>query len=109
MNAVISDIIMNYRTVISFGQKSVDKIIGKYNNLAKGPLDRSQKRSFWAGAANGWGQGARITFVALSFTLGNIIVMQKLGLHFCDVLFASGVMFFSLMSIGGASQNVPSI
>ena len=41
MNAVISDIIMNYRTVISFGQKSVDKIIGKYNNLAKGPLDRS--------------------------------------------------------------------
>ena len=41
MNAVVSDIIMNYRTVISFGQKNVDKIVEKYNDLAKGPLDRS--------------------------------------------------------------------
>ena len=44
MNAIISDIIMNYRTVISFGQKNVDKIVEKYNILAKGPLDRSQKK-----------------------------------------------------------------
>ena len=55
MNALISDIVINYRTIISFGQKNVDKIIEKYNNLANMTLDNNEKKYIWAGAGNGWG------------------------------------------------------
>ena len=30
-NALLSDIIMNYRTIISFGEKNVDFLMGYYN------------------------------------------------------------------------------
>ena len=74
-NAVISDIILNYRTVISFGQKNVDQVILKYKNLCTTPLNRKLRKLFWAGGTNGWSNAGRITFVALSFTLGNIITV----------------------------------
>lgn len=36
-NALLSDIIMNYRTVISLGEKNVDFILAKYHRLLEGP------------------------------------------------------------------------
>ncbi len=36
-NALLSDVIMNYRTVISFGPKNVDYLIKKYSDLLKVP------------------------------------------------------------------------
>lgn len=36
-NALLSDIIMNYRTIISLGEKNVDFILCKYYNLLEGP------------------------------------------------------------------------
>lgn len=32
-NALLSDIIMNYRTIVSFGQKNIDYLLEKYNDL----------------------------------------------------------------------------
>ena len=37
-NALLSDVIINYRTVISFGQKNVDNINEKFETLLEGPL-----------------------------------------------------------------------
>ena len=36
-NALLSDVIMNYKTVISFGQKNVDLINNKYEGLLVEP------------------------------------------------------------------------
>jgi hypothetical protein len=36
-NALLSDIIMNYRTIISLGEKNVDYILDKYHNLMLEP------------------------------------------------------------------------
>ena len=36
-NALLSDIIMNYRTVISLGDKNVNYILDKYNKLLSIP------------------------------------------------------------------------
>jgi ATP-binding cassette subfamily B (MDR/TAP) protein 1 len=32
-NALLSDVIMNYRTIISFGEKNTDFLVGKYDKL----------------------------------------------------------------------------
>ena len=36
-NALLSDVILNYRTIITFGQKNVDKINKKFEDLLEGP------------------------------------------------------------------------
>jgi ATP-binding cassette subfamily B (MDR/TAP) protein 1 len=36
-NALLSDVILNYRTVISFGQENINTIMDKYESLLEGP------------------------------------------------------------------------
>jgi hypothetical protein len=38
-NALLSDVILNYRTVISFGEKNIDALINKYESLLKEPAE----------------------------------------------------------------------
>jgi len=42
-NALLSDTVINYRTVISLGQKNIDEINRKYEQLLTGPLDQSNR------------------------------------------------------------------
>ena len=37
-NALLSDVIINYRTIISLGQKNVDSIVQKFESLLEGPM-----------------------------------------------------------------------
>jgi len=32
-NALLSDVILNYRTVVSFGEKNIDSVIKKFEEL----------------------------------------------------------------------------
>ena len=100
---------MNYKTVISFGQKNVDQVVEKYKNFCEEPLKRNLRKVFWAGGSAAWAASGRVTFVALSFSLGNIITVNMLGVDWTLVVGSTGILFFSLMSIGGATQNIPSI
>jgi hypothetical protein len=40
---------MNYRTIISFGEKNVDFILKKYYKLLEGPNKQGIKRAHFAG------------------------------------------------------------
>ena len=53
-NALLSDIIMNYRTVISFGQKNVDFILERYGELLIVPQQAGIKRSHVSGIFFGY-------------------------------------------------------
>ena len=108
-NAIISDIIMNYKTVISFGQKNIDQVIDKYDRLRVEQLERNLKNWNIAGASNGWACAGRVTFVGLSFILGNVITVRMLEVEWYKVIGATFILFFSLMSIGMQAQNIPSI
>lgn len=44
-NALLSDIIMNYRTIISLGEKNVDFILYRYYQLLDGPYKQGIKRA----------------------------------------------------------------
>lgn len=48
-NALLSDIIMNYRTVLSFGDKNVNMILDKYSELLLIPRKASIKRAHFSG------------------------------------------------------------
>ena len=53
-NALLSDIIMNYRTVISFGGKNVDFLLEKYFNLLDEPNKASIKKAHCSGILYGF-------------------------------------------------------
>ena len=100
---------MNYKTIISLGQKNINQVIKKYDDLRVEQLKMNLKKLQLAGAANGWACAGRITFVALAFILGNVITVRMLGVAQDRVIFATFILFFSLMSIGMQTQNIPSI
>lgn len=66
-NALLSDIIMNYRTVIGFGSKNVDYLLQKYDKLLEEPKRLTIKASHLAGFYFGYGQCVRFVFVGLCF------------------------------------------
>ena len=53
-NALLSDIIMNYRTVVSLGEKNVDFLMNKYENLLELPLVASRKNAHLGGFLFGY-------------------------------------------------------
>ncbi len=53
-NALLSDIVLNYRTVQSFGQKNTDAIFKKFEILLEEPLNRRVKNSHIAGVIFGY-------------------------------------------------------
>ena len=72
-NALLSDVVMNYRTVISFGQKNVDFILGRYAELLIIPQQAGIKRAHISGLFFGYSQCIRFIFVAIVFYVASII------------------------------------
>jgi len=54
-NALLSDVIINYRTVISFGQKNIDELCSKFEEFSKGPMEEVISKSNRAGMYYGLG------------------------------------------------------
>lgn len=53
-NALLSDVITNYRTVVSLGEKNVEYILKKYNNLLLTPNKKGIIRSHISGVLFGY-------------------------------------------------------
>ena len=58
-NALLSDIIMNYRTVIGFGEKNCDYLLGKFDELLHVPNQAGIKTAHWTGFFFGYSQCIR--------------------------------------------------
>ena len=50
----MSDIIMNYRTIISLGEKNIDFILEKYYKLLDKPNQEGIKRAHFSGILYGY-------------------------------------------------------
>ena len=48
-NALLSDIVMNYRTIISFGEKNIDFLMKKYESFLELPLVMGRKNAHLGG------------------------------------------------------------
>lgn len=100
-NALLSDVILNYRTVISFGQKNVDQINEKYEKLLEAPQEKKIRNYKLAGLASGWAVSGRTSYVAVCFLLGYYITVEQLGVSWMLVVCATFILFFAFMSVGG--------
>lgn len=108
-NALLSDVILNYRTVQSFGQKNIDEINKNFEALLEGPMQDIIKKSNRAGMYYGLGQAGRTLFISMVFILGMELLVVKWGIDSTEVFTASYLLFFTYMSVGAQAANVPSI
>ena len=70
---------MNYRTVISFGDKNVQFILRKYADLLQVTHDNNVKTSHYAGLYFGYSQAIRFVYIGVVFFIAALLV-QRLGL-----------------------------
>lgn len=110
-NALLSDIIMNYRTVISLGDKNVEFMLEKYYGLLEGPNLQGIKKAHISGILYGYSQSVRFIFVALSFYFA-ILILENSENPERDrrsVFTAVYIMFVGAIGSGVAVSQMPSL
>jgi hypothetical protein len=66
-NALLSDIIINYRTVISFGKKNIDHLMSSFDKLLVQPKRQGIKNAHLAGIMFGYSQFIRFAYIGCVF------------------------------------------
>jgi len=107
-NSLLSDIILNYRTVIAFGPKNVDMILDRYNQLLMVPREAGIKKAHISGLFFGYSQGIRFVFIALVFYVAAIFT-RKFGLDPQQVFSGCYVVFVGSIGTGVSLSQLPSI
>jgi ATP-binding cassette, subfamily B (MDR/TAP), member 1 len=77
-NALLSDIIMNYRTVIGFGEKNVDYLLTKFDELLEVPNMKGIKSAHVSGFWFGYSQCVRFIFIGVVFYISAILINKKI-------------------------------
>jgi len=110
-NALLSDIIMNYRTIISLGEKNVDFILERYYKLLDEPYKQGVKRARFSAVLFAYSQSVRFVFVALSFYFATLIIekFDLQGKERNDVFTGVYIMFVGAIGSGVAVSGMPSI
>ena len=67
---------MNYRTVISFGEKNVDYLLTNYDNLLDIPKRRGVKNAHIRGFLFGYSQFIRFAFVGFIFYIAALFIYK---------------------------------
>lgn len=76
-NALLNDLIMNYRTVISFGDKNVEFMLRRYNELLVVPHQTNIKRAHISGLFFGYSQSIRFVFIGFIFFVAALFVQKE--------------------------------
>jgi ATP-binding cassette, subfamily B (MDR/TAP), member 1 len=74
-NALLSDVILNYRTIISFGQDNVNTIMDKYESLLEGPANLRVRYAHIAGVAFGYSLCVRLVYIGIVFFVGSKFIV----------------------------------
>lgn len=117
-NALLSDIVINYRTIISFGPKNVEYILARYGELLEIPHEAGVKKAHYSGLFFGYSQSIRFVFIAFVFYVAFIFVKvynisSKDAFTGCYVVFVgsigAGVSLSQLPSVAGAQNSAKKI
>jgi ATP-binding cassette subfamily B (MDR/TAP) protein 1 len=117
-NALLSDIVINYRTIISFGPKNVEFILSQYGELLEIPHDSNVKKAHFSGLFFGYSQSIRFVFIAFVFYVAYVFVSldyvgKEAAFTGCYVVFVgsigSGVSLSQLPSISGAQASAKKV
>jgi hypothetical protein len=73
---LLSDVILNYRTVISLGDKNVKSVVSKFESLLIEPSKLRVKNAHLAGIFFGYSNAARILFIGIVFYIGTYVIRE---------------------------------
>ena len=100
------DVIFNYRTVVSFGQRNVDRILDRYDDMLQEPSSQRMCNAHIAGAAFGYSLCIRFVYIGVVFYVGSIFI-REMTLNSQNVYLAVLVIFTSALGAGSAMASVP--
>ena len=98
-NALLSDIILNYRTVISFGEKNIEHLVEKFSVLLLAPNRDSIASAHLSGFFFGYSSFARYNYLAYVFYLSGLFIL-KFGDDPEKTFIAVYVVFISALGCG---------
>ena len=98
-NSLLSDIIMNYRTVIAFGPKNVQSILDTYSELLVIPKEAGIKKAHISGLFFAYSQGIRFIFIGLVFYVAAVF-SNKFGLDKQSVFTGCYIAFVGSIGTG---------
>ncbi|CDW74227.1 abc transporter [Stylonychia lemnae] len=75
-NSLISEVLTNYKTVISLGPKNIEFIIGKYNDLLNEPKQGAIQISHFSGTMYGYSHSVRFLFLSFMFAMMAMYVVH---------------------------------
>ena len=107
-NALLSDVIINYRTVICLGEKNVDALVKKFEQLLEEPSKKKVRNAHCGGFFFGYSNCARMLFLGLVFYIGSKRV-QVQGDQSDDIFLSIYILFSTCMGSGIALSNMPSV
>ncbi|CDW75981.1 abc transporter [Stylonychia lemnae] len=107
-NALLSDIIINYKTVISLGQKNIEFLVDKYRDLLQGPRKIGIRRAHFSGVIYGYSQCIRMLFIGFIFFIGSFFIFQQNESQE-DCFVALYTLFMSALQTGSLFTQVPSV
>ncbi|CDW90568.1 abc transporter [Stylonychia lemnae] len=107
-NALLSDIIINYKTVIGLGQKNVEFLVQKYQDLLEEPRRNGIRQAHISGIIYGYSQSIRLLFLGLIFYIATIFLFHHND-DAQDTFVSIYTLFMSAMQTGSLFSQVPSI
>ena len=99
--------ILNYRTVISFGQDNIDKIMDHYEGMLGGPAKRRVRNAHLAGIAFGYSLCIRFIYIGVIFYVGAEFI-NTYNLDPKAVFQSIIILFMAAIGAGFAVSNMPS-
>lgn len=99
---------MNYRTVIGFGEKNVDYLLNKFDELLLEPNLLGIKNAHMSGFYFGYGQCIRFIFIGIVFYIASIFIFNE-GDDPTDTYIGVYVLFTAALGTGTSLANAPSV
>jgi ATP-binding cassette, subfamily B (MDR/TAP), member 1 len=107
-NALLADIIINYRTVIGFGEKNVNFLLDNYNKLLEEPNRHAIKKAHIQGLLFGYSQCIRFIFIGVVFYIAAVLIFKN-GENSVDTYICVNTLFVAALGSGMALSAAPSV
>lgn len=107
-NALLSEVVLNYKTVKAFGDKNTEYIFDRYCSLMEAPKQANIKKAHWSGLFFGYSLTSRVFYIATVFYFSTLV--YKYRDYTAEQIFsATNILLMASAATGMSAANVPSM
>jgi len=107
-NALLSELVLNYKTVAAFGSKNTEQIFDRYKRLMEQPLKENTKKAPLSGVFYGYSLNARVFYIGFVFYFGTLVYEYR-DYTAEQIFSALNILLMSSAAAGFSAANVPSV